>query len=165
VRSIDSPEILFDKFEGKRPKSGASIGPFITFVWANTKLVGCARVWNPENTERVFKWALICNYKTAGNIYKQHIFDEGPPCSNCPSNSTCNDKYTSLCGKLYPAPTDPFTPIPHKSGSERLVPSLIISLPSWLYCIFAEPINKYLIYNRHDMCNFEIFLTIFSSSK
>jgi hypothetical protein len=81
----------------------------------------------------VYKYALICNYKARpggsnGNVIGAHIFVEGEPCSQCPDNIPSKDKYTSLCGKLNPALTDRGMEMSTDKGSERLVPSQIISL-------------------------------------
>ncbi|KAJ3629010.1 hypothetical protein MTP99_013435 [Tenebrio molitor] len=135
IRFLEGPE-LFKPYTGSKTPAGI-IGHFVQLVWASMYRVGCVRIWNPENTLNVYKWVLICNYKagpggTSANILDAQIFGEGEPCSNCLYNTQCNDKYSSLCGKLYPAPTDPVTELPTDSGSERLVPTHIKSL-----CVFV----------------------------
>jgi hypothetical protein len=110
VRFIDSagytPMLSRDS-----PKDGG-IGHFTQVVWATAIGVGCARIWNPENPHYAgaYKFALICNYKagpggTAGNIQDTNIFEEGEPCSKCPYDTKCNDKYTSFSTRVWKTST------------------------------------------------------------
>jgi hypothetical protein len=145
VQLIDSPDYT-PVFTGNSPKDekdkSLAIGHFTLVVWARVVAVGCARVWNPENPTDLYKFAMICNYKpgpggTGGNIVGAHIFEEGEPCSKCPYDTKCNDKYTSLCGKLEPVPTDPLEVNQSTDkGSERLVPSQIISLCAFVALLY-----------------------------
>jgi hypothetical protein len=147
VQLIDSPNYapLFTGNSPKDEKGGSlAIGHFTQVVWASMVAVGCARVWNPENSHAsgAYKFAMICNYKpgpggSAGNMKDANIFLEGEPCSNCPYDTKCNDKYTSLCGKLEPVPTDPLEINQSTDkGSERLVPSQIISLCAFVALLY-----------------------------
>jgi hypothetical protein len=89
VKFVGSADSLVAPFQGSMTPAGKVIGHFTQVVWASMYRVGCARIWNPENTFGAFKYALICNYT---------------------------------------APTDPGMEISAGKGSERLVPSQIISL-------------------------------------
>ncbi|KAH0819709.1 hypothetical protein GEV33_003081 [Tenebrio molitor] len=132
VEYVDGPEYLYETWVHKNPPRG-HIGHLTQLVWWSMRRVGCARIWNPANNFSWYKWAIICNYKAApgltpGNMKGSNIFEVGPPCTKCPFDWKCNVKYTSLCGKHYPAPRDSPTPTPHGKASERLVASQIISL-------------------------------------
>jgi hypothetical protein len=134
VQLVDAPEYLYEKWVQKNPPGG-HIGRLTLFVWWSVHRVGCARIWNAVNTVNWYKWAIICNYKAApglvpGNRKGQYIFDLGTPCTKCPFNWTCNVKYTSLCGKHYPPPSDPVKTVNPSSISKdkRLLPTQIMSL-------------------------------------
>jgi hypothetical protein len=129
VKLIDQEYYMFPHFNGTTPIEGL-IYHFTQFIWATTTHVGCARIWNPKNEANggAWRYTMLCNYRAlkgkSMNAVGQLVFKLGAPCSECPSGMTCNDKYTSLCGKLEPVPTGPG----RAKGSERLVSSRIISL-------------------------------------
>ncbi|RZC36093.1 CAP domain containing protein [Asbolus verrucosus] len=102
-----------------KPKK--SVGHFSQVVWAETTRVGCARVWIPNNPEKkAYHSVLICNYAgddgIGGNIQDGTIYKVGEACSQCPEGTSCNDKYTSLCGEIEPIPERE----PYKKGSHPL---------------------------------------------
>ncbi|RZC41214.1 CAP domain containing protein [Asbolus verrucosus] len=93
-------------------KATIPVGHFTQVIWSRTTHVGCTRVWIPENPfQKAYHLMIICNYGggDGGNVRTTKIYDIGEPCSNCPSDTTCNDKYKNLCGKLEPIPErEPF---------------------------------------------------------
>lgn len=73
-------------------------GHFTAFIWAKSTHLGCARAL--DRTEKEFTMHVTCHYGPQGNIYYTPIYVKGPPCSKCPSGTSCNTKYTSLCGEI-----------------------------------------------------------------
>ncbi|KYB27248.1 scoloptoxin SSD552 [Tribolium castaneum] len=101
-------------------KHDPPIGHFTQVVWGGAARVGCAGIYTSDvNKEKfikkVYVSSLICDYYVPeglgphSNMQEAKIFQQGPPCSQCPSvnkYSTCNSNYTSLCGELEPIPSD-----------------------------------------------------------
>lgn len=74
-------------------------GHFTALIWAKTTHLGCARALD-RPTQQEFTMHITCNYSPQGNIYYTPMYTKGSPCSKCPSGTSCNTKYTSLCGEI-----------------------------------------------------------------
>lgn len=74
-------------------------GHFTALMWAKTTHLGCARALDRPSTYE-FTMHITCNYSPQGNVMRRPIYTKGPPCSQCPSDTSCNTKYTSLCGQV-----------------------------------------------------------------
>lgn len=72
--------------------------PFTQLLWAKTREIGCGFV--VKNKVRAYFIIIICNYGPGGNIYLEPVYEMGKHCSKCPVNTTCNNKYPGLCGKI-----------------------------------------------------------------
>ncbi|GFX04230.1 hypothetical protein TNCV_3973791 [Trichonephila clavipes] len=76
-------------------------------VWAKTWRIGCGfTAFFNGNTYTKF---YVCNYGPAGNMKKEHMYEQGKPGSACPINScvggkTCTggNDYPGLCKMLDP---------------------------------------------------------------
>lgn len=86
---------LIDNFT----KFNHETGHFTALMWAKTTHLGCARALD-RSSEYEFTMHLTCNYSPQGNVMRKPIFTKGPPCSKCPSNTSCNKMFTSLCGDI-----------------------------------------------------------------
>ncbi|XP_050311768.1 venom allergen 3-like [Anthonomus grandis grandis] len=74
--------------------------PYTQLVWADTYLVGCARVaFQTSSSGRyVYNEHFVCNYGPSGNIPQQSIYKIGEACSACPEGTYCtNPEYPGLC--------------------------------------------------------------------
>ncbi|KAH1018289.1 venom allergen 3-like [Dendroctonus ponderosae] len=83
------------------------LAPFTQLIWADTYLVGCARVsfQRQENGETVYREHFFCNYGPSGNIPGQAVYKVGEPCSACPEGTFCTDpEYPGLCGSALGGP-------------------------------------------------------------
>ncbi|RZC36092.1 venom allergen 5-like [Asbolus verrucosus] len=110
IENVVNPATFIESFalEGHaKPKK--MIGHFSQVVWAETSLMGCARVWIPKNPkDHRYASVLICNYAgddgCGGNVETESVYKAGKPASQCPDGTKRNDKYTSLCGTLEAIP-------------------------------------------------------------
>jgi len=68
-------------------------GHYTQVVWADTTEVGCG--WSYFRDAGYVKNLLICNYAEGGNYPGAHMYEPGPPCSNCPPGTTCDSQ--DLC--------------------------------------------------------------------
>uniref|UniRef100_A0A0K8T3W2 SCP domain-containing protein n=3 Tax=Lygus hesperus TaxID=30085 RepID=A0A0K8T3W2_LYGHE len=67
---------------------------FSQMIWANTERIGCATVAYRLTTgiPCPFLRFTVCNYGPGGNQNERPIYEEGPPCSNCPNGDcVCGD--------------------------------------------------------------------------
>ncbi|KAG5886655.1 hypothetical protein JTB14_009473 [Gonioctena quinquepunctata] len=74
-----------------------SPGPYSHFtqiIWAETSRLGCARSHEGDT------YYFVCNYGNEGNLIGQPVYENGTKCSNCPAGTSCNAKYTGLCGEI-----------------------------------------------------------------
>uniref|UniRef100_A0A7I4XYS8 SCP domain-containing protein n=1 Tax=Haemonchus contortus TaxID=6289 RepID=A0A7I4XYS8_HAECO len=69
---------------------GKPISYFTKMAWATTEKLGCAVM--PCGSD----WSVVCHYSPGGNILNKHIYEKGQPCSNCPSQTVCNEA-SKLC--------------------------------------------------------------------
>ncbi|XP_030756277.1 venom allergen 3-like [Sitophilus oryzae] len=82
-------------------KEYSSLSQYTQLVWADTYLVGCARVsfQKIEKSKTVYKEHFFCNYGPSGNIAGQPVYKPGEPCSACLEGTGCTDpEYPGLCG-------------------------------------------------------------------
>ena len=74
-------------------------GHYSQMVWARTDRVGCGL------TEfRSGSWMAkyyVCNYGEGGNMISGQVYQQGYPCSQCPSNTQCSQSYSGLCSPTY----------------------------------------------------------------
>uniref|UniRef100_A0A6P7GS00 Venom allergen 5-like n=1 Tax=Diabrotica virgifera virgifera TaxID=50390 RepID=A0A6P7GS00_DIAVI len=72
-----------------------NVTDFTQLIWARTYRIGCAISKNiTSNT-----YYMACNYGREGNVPEKQVYRRGDPCSRCQWATTCNEKYTSLCGE------------------------------------------------------------------
>ncbi|MFH4982477.1 hypothetical protein AB6A40_009186, partial [Gnathostoma spinigerum] len=63
----------------------------ITMAWAKSNKMGCF-----VKTDCPDMRYIVCQYKVRGNWIGQAVMEVGPPCSKCPSGTTCHQK-SGLC--------------------------------------------------------------------
>lgn len=113
------------KFPGIQgfPNDNIPRAHFTQVVWAETKLVGCARIrFKADNTQGT----LICNYGPAGNVVGEPIYQvaENP----ADIGSACairNKEWKGLCGEVVPVKENGFvTPTAAPSPTSDGTPDL-----------------------------------------
>ena len=85
----------FDPVDINPFKFDYTTGHYTAVVWAESEELGCGQVVYKEGDW--FKNIVVCNYAMGGNIVGSAMYEEGEPCSNCPSGYQCNN---SLCAQL-----------------------------------------------------------------
>merc|ERR1711872_319330 len=73
--------------------SGA--GHYTQVVWADTSAVGCGLVNYKDGFW--FSTLIACNYAVGGNMMGGTMYEAGTGCSNCPSGTSCDSTFNSLC--------------------------------------------------------------------
>ncbi|KIH62013.1 SCP-like protein [Ancylostoma duodenale] len=63
----------------------------VPMVWQKTSAIGCGIVNCPTMTY------VVCNYKQAGNMLGDPIYEKGEPCSKCPAGDKCAQTEEKLC--------------------------------------------------------------------
>ncbi|CAG2059393.1 unnamed protein product, partial [Timema podura] len=74
-------------------------GHYAQFVWAESFLIGCARVIFEEtvdNSTYTFD-RLVCNYGPSGNVEGSPVYRSENPCLACPKSTSCSPLYKGLC--------------------------------------------------------------------
>lgn len=115
---------------------------FTALIWAKTTHLGCAKALNRNNLYEA-TIHITCHYAEQGNIIETPMYTKGKACSKCPSGTSCNKKYTSLCGYIDDSDVDaglnPFRSIDKTNGIERS------SIPKWrtftvivFTCVFIQ---------------------------
>ncbi|CAG9768116.1 unnamed protein product [Ceutorhynchus assimilis] len=78
------------------------LSDYAQLVWADTYLIGCARVSFQEANKEgyiVYIEHFFCNYGPSGNIPEQSVYKIGEACTACPEGTFCtNPEYPGLCG-------------------------------------------------------------------
>ncbi|XP_058519840.1 peptidase inhibitor 16 isoform X2 [Ochotona princeps] len=76
---------------------GQVCGHYTQVVWAKTERIGCGTHFceKLEGVKEINIQILVCNYEPPGNVKGKRPYQEGTPCSQCPSGYRCEDK---LCG-------------------------------------------------------------------
>ncbi|XP_070275519.1 peptidase inhibitor 16 isoform X2 [Myotis yumanensis] len=71
-------------------------GHYTQVVWAKTDRIGCGSHFceKLQGVEETNVHLLVCNYEPPGNVRGRRPFEEGTPCSQCPSGYRCEN---SLC--------------------------------------------------------------------
>ncbi|XP_026321825.1 uncharacterized protein LOC113231623 isoform X2 [Hyposmocoma kahamanoa] len=95
---------------------------FTQLMWAKSFQVGCGgvkfRERMPDTSGAVKRmiYRLVCNFAPGGNRLNHSVYTEGAPCEQCPSDTTCDSIYKSLCSSkkfkthtVLPETTEPFT--------------------------------------------------------
>lgn len=91
---LDTFTSTIDKFAFKH-----ETGHLTALLWAKTTHVGCAKAIEKPDDKK-YTMHITCNYSPQGNVDDETIYIKGDPCTKCPAGTTCNDKFTSLCGKI-----------------------------------------------------------------
>nr|XP_019594205.1 PREDICTED: peptidase inhibitor 16 [Rhinolophus sinicus] len=96
--------------------AGQMCGHYTQVVWAKTERIGCGSHFceKLQGVEETNIHLLVCNYEPPGNVKGQRPYQEGTPCSQCPSGYHCEN---SLCEPI--------------SGPEEAqdLPQLVIEAP------------------------------------
>ncbi|KAF6115509.1 peptidase inhibitor 16 [Phyllostomus discolor] len=97
---------------------GQMCGHYTQVVWAKTEKIGCGSHFceKLQGVEETNIHLLVCNYEPPGNVKGQRPYQEGTPCSQCPSDYRCEN---SLC-----------EPIRDSEAAEELPQSVTETLPS-----------------------------------
>ncbi|XP_045698564.1 peptidase inhibitor 16 isoform X2 [Phyllostomus hastatus] len=97
---------------------GQMCGHYTQVVWAKTEKIGCGSHFceKLQGVEETNIHLLVCNYEPPGNVKGQRPYEEGTPCSQCPSDYRCEN---SLC-----------EPIRDSEEAEELPQSVTETLPS-----------------------------------
>merc|ERR1712098_603954 len=90
---IESPG--FDSSNISPFQSVPGAGHYTQIVWADTYAVGCGLVHYQEGFW--FSTLIGCNYAVGGNILGGTMYEAGTGCSNCPSGTSCDSTFDSLC--------------------------------------------------------------------
>ncbi|XP_069981484.1 venom allergen 5-like isoform X2 [Penaeus vannamei] len=75
-----------------------STGHYTQMLWGSSYSVGCGFIRFKGGSS--WKQLYTCNYGPIGNIKQQKMYQQGPPCSACPSEVPCSEEYPALCGVL-----------------------------------------------------------------
>ncbi|KAK1338471.1 hypothetical protein QTO34_001587, partial [Cnephaeus nilssonii] len=75
---------------------GQMCGHYTQVVWAKTERIGCGSHFceKLQGVEETNIHLLVCNYEPPGNVKGHRPYQEGTPCSQCPSGYRCEN---SLC--------------------------------------------------------------------
>ncbi|GAB5571464.1 peptidase inhibitor 16 isoform X1 [Prionailurus iriomotensis] len=75
---------------------GQMCGHYTQVVWAKTERIGCGSHFceKLQGVEETNIHLLVCNYEPPGNVKGKRPYQEGTPCSLCPSGYRCEN---SLC--------------------------------------------------------------------
>ncbi|XP_037592171.1 peptidase inhibitor 16 isoform X3 [Cebus imitator] len=98
---------------------GQMCGHYTQVVWAKTERIGCGSHFceKLQGVEETNIQLLVCNYEPPGNVKGKRPYQEGTPCSQCPSGYRCKN---SLCEPIG-SPED-----------DQDLPSLVTEAPSSL---------------------------------
>ncbi|XP_006107008.1 peptidase inhibitor 16 isoform X2 [Myotis lucifugus] len=83
-------------FSAATCEPGQMCGHYTQVVWAKTDRIGCGSHFceKLQGVEETNVHLLVCNYEPPGNVRGRRPFEEGTPCSQCPSGYRCEN---SLC--------------------------------------------------------------------
>ncbi|XP_040839223.1 peptidase inhibitor 16 isoform X3 [Ochotona curzoniae] len=73
---------------------GQVCGHYTQVVWAKTERIGCGTHFceKLEGVKETNIQILVCNYEPPGNVKGKRPYQEGTPCSQCPSGYRCENK-------------------------------------------------------------------------
>uniref|UniRef100_A0A1I7TY70 SCP domain-containing protein n=1 Tax=Caenorhabditis tropicalis TaxID=1561998 RepID=A0A1I7TY70_9PELO len=76
----------------------SGIGHATQMAWAETNLIGCGvkSCGRDSSMSNMYRVAVVCQYKTAGNMIDADIYQPGDTCSFCPSGFKC-ETASGLC--------------------------------------------------------------------
>lgn len=83
-------------FSAATCERGQMCGHYTQVVWARTDRIGCGSHFceKLQGVEETNIHLLVCNYEPPGNVKGHRPYQEGTPCSQCPSGYRCEN---SLC--------------------------------------------------------------------
>merc|ERR1711872_739211 len=91
-------EVEFPGFDSSNISPFQSVpgaGHYTQLVWADTHDVGCGLVHYQDGGW--FSTLTACNYAVRGNIIGGTMYEPGTGCSKCPSGTSCDSTFDSLC--------------------------------------------------------------------
>nr|XP_007970953.2 peptidase inhibitor 16 isoform X4 [Chlorocebus sabaeus] len=111
-------------------------------VWAKTERIGCGSHFceKLQGVEETNIELLVCNYEPPGNVKGKRPYQEGTPCSQCPSGYRCKNSLCEPIGSPEDAQDLPYlvTEAPsflatEASDSRKMgTPSLATGIPAFL---------------------------------
>ncbi|ELW66112.1 Peptidase inhibitor 16 [Tupaia chinensis] len=105
---------------------GQVCGHYTQVVWAKTERIGCGSHFceKLQGVEETNIELLVCNYEPPGNVRGRKPYEEGTPCSQCPSGYSCKN---ALCGTGEPLPHAPEEAEAEAQAEEAKVPPSEVS--------------------------------------
>ncbi|XP_014393966.1 PREDICTED: peptidase inhibitor 16 isoform X2 [Myotis brandtii] len=103
-------------FSAATCEPGQMCGHYCQVVWAKTDRIGCGSHFceKLQGVEETNVHLLVCNYEPPGNVRGRRPFEEGTPCSQCPSGYLCEN---SLCAEPMSCPEED-QEVPHLEDGE-----------------------------------------------
>ncbi|XP_045397817.1 peptidase inhibitor 16 isoform X1 [Lemur catta] len=88
---------------------GQMCGHYTQVVWAKTERIGCGSHFceKLQGVEETNIQLLVCNYEPPGNVKGKRPYQEGPPCSQCPPDHSCENSLCEPVGSSEDAPDLP----------------------------------------------------------
>ncbi|XP_011800706.1 PREDICTED: peptidase inhibitor 16 isoform X2 [Colobus angolensis palliatus] len=121
---------------------GQMCGHYTQVVWAKTERIGCGSHFceKLQGVEETNIELLVCNYEPPGNVKGKRPYQEGTPCSQCPSGYGCKNYLCEPIGSPEDAQDLPYlvTEAPsflatEASDSRKMgTPSLAMGIPAFL---------------------------------
>ncbi|XP_007970952.3 peptidase inhibitor 16 isoform X2 [Chlorocebus sabaeus] len=121
---------------------GQMCGHYTQVVWAKTERIGCGSHFceKLQGVEETNIELLVCNYEPPGNVKGKRPYQEGTPCSQCPSGYRCKNSLCEPIGSPEDAQDLPYlvTEAPsflatEASDSRKMgTPSLATGIPAFL---------------------------------
>ncbi|KAL4699408.1 hypothetical protein H8957_000715 [Semnopithecus entellus] len=134
---------------------GQMCGHYTQVVWAKTERIGCGSHFceKLQGVEETNIELLVCNYEPPGNVKGKRPYQEGTPCSQCPSGYGCKNSLCEPIGSPEDAQDLPYlvTEAPsflatEASDSRKMgTPSLATGIPAFLVTeVSGSPATKAL---------------------
>ncbi|KAL7641607.1 UNVERIFIED_CONTAM: hypothetical protein RMT77_007480 [Armadillidium vulgare] len=78
--------------------SGENTDRFTAMIWAESKYLGCAKIFAPVGDHKSTNFIMACHYAPGGNVNNQSVYKIGKPCSACSGHGRhCSSNYPGLC--------------------------------------------------------------------